>query len=336
MSFPKRLERDRSVGIASGREVPVELLGRAAAQALRAESDWEVRAVFRRSLYCQGRRGGWVCVGLREIGAGPLNVLCAPMPPADWEARRPAVGASGAVEGSWFWVGEGLVLRLADAAVWRPDPPPQPWRRATLRGGLEALAQAIPGRPSRGGFQPLIPWLAGRAGSAPTSTGDDGPLARRALAGIGPLSDWIAAGLAGSTDPLPVPGDAVEALIGLGPGLTPSGDDLLGGVLVALRQLGVSEIADRLAQDVAARAAGRTGAISRAHLAAAAGGEGAAPLHALLAALCTPGAPGLQACLAGVEEVGHSSGWDAVAGLALAAARVVGGPAGRGGAEREE
>ena len=88
---------------------------------------------------------------------------------------------------------------------------------------------------------------------------------------------------------------AVESLIGLGPGLTPSGDDLLGGVLITLRALGWPQAADTLGCWLLPRARARTHAISYAHLACAAGGEGAAALHDTLATLCSPGAPGLRA-----------------------------------------
>jgi len=36
--------------------------------------------------------------------------------------------------------------------------------------------------------------------------------------------------------------------------------------------------------------------------------------------LCTPGASGMRDWVSAIEAIGHSSGWDAVAGLSLAAA----------------
>ena len=76
--------------------------------------------------------------------------------------------------------------------------------------------------------------------------------------------------------------DAVHALVGLGPGLTPAGDDWLAGWLLAqhltedltgLRSRSMSGLADR------------TTTLSRALLACAAAGEADAAWHALLASL---------------------------------------------------
>jgi hypothetical protein len=100
-------------------------------------------------------------------------------------------------------------------------------------------------------------------------------------------------------------GDEAEQLIGLGPGLTPSGDDFFGGVLVALRLAKRRMQAEGLWRWLAPRLAGRTSAISAAHLAAAAAGEAHEALHEVLAG-------GLD--LDKLDAVGHCSGWDALAG----------------------
>ncbi|MEE9273883.1 MAG: DUF2877 domain-containing protein, partial [bacterium] len=59
------------------------------------------------------------------------------------------------------------------------------------------------------------------------------------------------------------------------------------------------------------------GRISRAHLACAARGEGAAALHETLAALLGPDPEAaLAAPLGTLDAIGHTSGWDALAGAA--------------------
>ena len=100
-------------------------------------------------------------------------------------------------------------------------------------------------------------------------------------------------------------GDEAAQLIGLGPGLTPSGDDYLGGMLVALRLSGRSMQADGLWRWLQPRLEGRTSAISAAHLSAAAAGEAHEALHEVLNG-------SLQ--LEKLSAVGHCSGWDALAG----------------------
>lgn len=104
-------------------------------------------------------------------------------------------------------------------------------------------------------------------------------------------------------------GNALSAeaaqLIGLGPGLTPSGDDYLGGMLVALRLTGRGVQADGLWRWLQPRLKERTSAISAAHLAAAAAGEAHEALHIVLNG---------ELDLDSLDRVGHCSGWDALAG----------------------
>jgi hypothetical protein len=101
--------------------------------------------------------------------------------------------------------------------------------------------------------------------------------------------------------------EEAQQLIGLGPGLTPSGDDYLGGMLVALRRTGRTMQAEGLWRWLQPRLRERTSAISAAHLTAAAAGEGHEALHSVL-----DGELDLDA----LDAVGHTSGWDALAGAA--------------------
>lgn len=95
----------------------------------------------------------------------------------------------------------------------------------------------------------------------------------------------------------------VEALIGAGPGVTPAGDDYLGGVLIALHHLERKPQAASLWRWLEPRL-GRTSAISAAYLRAAAQGEGHEALHAVLNG----------GDLGGLDATGHAPGWDALAG----------------------
>ena len=89
------------------------------------------------------------------------------------------------------------------------------------------------------------------------------------------------------------------------PGLTPSGDDYFGGILVALHALHRNAQAAALWRWLEPRLAARTSAISVAHLAAAAQGHAHEALHRIL-----EGDLDLDA----LDSVGHCSGWDALAG----------------------
>ncbi|MDP6452133.1 MAG: DUF2877 domain-containing protein [SAR202 cluster bacterium] len=115
--------------------------------------------------------------------------------------------------------------------------------------------------------------------------------------------------------------EAGKSLVGLGPGLTPSGDDFLGGMFFALWHLNAAypsefnydtEHIDSLLDF----AASQTNQISYAILTDFADGQGPAPLHDLMEALLT-GKPmlAISDCIRRVAAIGHSSGWDMLAGF---------------------
>jgi hypothetical protein len=121
--------------------------------------------------------------------------------------------------------------------------------------------------------------------------------------------------IAGSPDSL----DAAKLvpLIGLGPGLTPSGDDAIGGALITLHVLGEDKVRDLLWHELAPHARTATGDISFAHLSAAAEGFGHEAIHHLINKVMEGGAD-LSGALDTVHAIGHTSGWDAIAGVAIA------------------
>ena len=129
--------------------------------------------------------------------------------------------------------------------------------------------------------------------------GEHNALAEHALPAVEALDEWLRHGLE-------IPA-AAQSLVGLGPGLTPSGDDYLGGMMVALHAVARDARAAALWRWLQPRLAGRTSAISAAHLAAAAEGEAHEVLHRVLQ---NDAAPSL------LDSVGHCSGWDALAGAA--------------------
>mgnify|MGYP002278934842 FL=1 len=105
-----------------------------------------------------------------------------------------------------------------------------------------------------------------------------------------------------------------HGLIGLGPGLTPSGDDFLGAVMLALHALGRRDLGDSLRADLLPCAPQATNTISLSHLRAASRGYGAAALHDALAAVVTGDESAIIDAATRLGGIGHTSGWDALAG----------------------
>jgi hypothetical protein len=115
--------------------------------------------------------------------------------------------------------------------------------------------------------------------------------------------------------------DAAERIVGLGPGLTPSGDDVLAGLLVSMRALGsvvtggrpAIQMADWLGAAVTAHAGTRTTALAATLLGCAARGEAGAEVAAVLRGIA--GLEPLRPAARRLLTAGHTSGTDLVWGL---------------------
>jgi hypothetical protein len=275
-------------------------IGVLAHRALRSGRRGRIVAVFERSLYAV-LDDCWICIGAKDLGSGPLHLLCTGIEP-----RRFSPGKRIIVVDSTIVVDDLPFAGLETASVWAPAPSPD-WTLDGLRIGLAAVDEVwrlLPverGLAASGGI---------RAPSRPS------PVLAAAAPGLAALKRLIEAGLRGQRC-APRDHQGIVALIGLGPGLTPSGDDLIGGALVALATL--SRLATRDALWRACRTHfGRTNEISAAHLRSAALGYAAAPLHEAIHAVIAGQVDRIKPALAALSRIGHSSGLDAFAGALMA------------------
>jgi hypothetical protein len=211
-----------------------------------------------------------------------------------WESR-PGVSAPGPAE---CWAGGSRVLAAGlDIRIvrwWDPSPVFGPLSRARLDHGSGVLAR-----------------LCAAAEHAPGLAGQDGP---------GQLAACCASGdLAGAVE-------AAEHLVGLGPGLVPSGDSVVSGVLLALRLLGGAIsggtravwLANWLSAAVTSDAAQRTTTLAASLLHCAAKGQAAAEVSAVLLGMAgqEPLEPAASRLLASVQGVDLA--WGLVAGCRAA------------------
>jgi hypothetical protein len=184
----------------------------------------------------------------------------------------------------------GERLSVGISTLW--SPPPAPPHAAP---DLPALQAAARGRAPAEGLGCLV-------------LGSHNGLSGHAQPGLDALDRWLVGNALA---------DEAAMLVGLGPGLTPSGDDYLGGVMLALHHVHRATQARGLWRWLEPRLS-RTSPISGAHLAAAAAGEGHEALHEALAHLFQ-GRAGWPAALDRLDAIGHCSGWDALAGFAAVA-----------------
>ena len=292
----------------TGREraMAVAVLGRFAQAILNAHTHGLVIAVFRRSFYI--RFGDEVvCVGPPGLGKGPLNVLADVPSNLEWPAVGLATQQNALRSGALLSVGVHLRFDLNGAAVWQAPPSPV-FSAAELRQGLRLLADSARRR-APGGLGVLLTTL-DQTETAPPHAKDD-PLVQAALWPIAAIWHWLGMALAGSPEVPP----SVDGLVALGPGLTPSGDDFLCGVMAALVYFGHRDIAARLAAVVLPVALRETSLISAAYLSCATQGQASAVLFDALESILAGGRD-LEARLDAVHAVGHTSGWDSLVGAA--------------------
>jgi hypothetical protein len=286
-----------------GNALVVVCIGGYAAERMQHAREGRVRAVFERSAYVELDRQ-WICIGSERLGRGPLNAIVAsPYAIGRTLARlapqQPALG-------TWprFRVADAL-LDCTNATFWHPALPARPIDRARLARGVARMRSAAHARiPAEG-----LAFVVG-------ATGGTGVLADAGTAAAAALRRWVAEDDAAS------PPDALRDMIGLGPGLTPSGDDFIGGALVALHALDWTSRARALADALLPLGEGATHPVSVAHLGAAAHGEGSEALHTCLLALAEDRDP-VRAHDA-IAAIGHTSGWDALAGAMTVAAAIAG------------
>jgi hypothetical protein len=170
------------------------------------------------------------------------------------------------------------------------------WRPPRPRG----LGAVPPARLAR-----TVRWLTGRVAD---------PLD---LAGREAVADLVAALAAGSA-----PDPAVARLLGRGPGLTPTGDDVLAGALVSLIALG-APAAGPLGAAVLAAAPDATTTVSAGLLRHAARGECVPQLFDLLTAVADgrdPAGADLARAAGALLAVGHCSGAGLLHGVVVALA----------------
>lgn len=255
-----------------------------------------------------------------------------------WRAAA-ALTASGHRARVLATLSESVYLTAGDEIVWLGGAGAALHGRAILLSAPSVTSALPPGNADTLGFDlgPAPPWRP--AAPPPTPAIVLADRCRALLAALGELGEprGFGALLAGRTPDFPLDrvadrahafvrgcadGDTVAAtaaaleLIGLGPGLTPAGDDYVGGAFFALTLGADAGEWQRAAAAVVARARSHSHPVSAALLADLCGGAGWAPLHDLAGALAT-GAPRATAVDAArrLVRIGHSSGWDILAGF---------------------
>lgn len=129
----------------------------------------------------------------------------------------------------------------------------------------------------------------------------------------GQFSNWLSSSVAMADIPSCM--NAAQKLAGLGPGLTPSGDDFIMGAIYATWILHPHELAEHMTAEIAKVSAALTTSLSAAWLRAASKGEAGILWHRLFDGLLTCSQPAIQQNMVDILFIGATSGADALAGF---------------------
>jgi len=246
-----------------------------------------------------------VVVGVADLGGLPNGVLVR----EDMDLRAAGIApgqratlTSGGIEldAAGFGVDLSTAVRwCAELPVAGADAGPR-WRARSGVARAAARRLAVASATPRSG---LVPLLGGRSGGS----GRSDLVASRARAALDQLEAAI-----GELDFDRLPAVA-RPLIGLGPGLTPSGDDALVGLAAGLHAL--DHPARRFLRPLAPEAADRTTLVAAALLRHAGAGRFTQRLHELLAALLGDDDDAIEPALERAVAWGATSGLDTLVGV---------------------
>jgi hypothetical protein len=259
-----------------------------------------VRSVHRAAIYVdRPAPDSLLVVAIDDVGGVPGGILVDGVSDLRETGIRPGMVVLRSPDG--FAVPAAAVaIDLSRAVTWHPALPVA----ARFESGTELARTAAMARRMAAELAPaggLAPMLSGRAGP-----GD--PWLVRARGLVGAQLEAL-----GTGDVATALGPTID-LIGLGIGLTPSGDDYLIGLLAGLDATG-DPLAHDLASVIARHAPARTTAVGAAALGHATRGAFSERLHDLLVAIARGRLDDLEAAMKRAMAYGATSGSDTLVGL---------------------
>lgn len=281
-------------------------IGAIAAELVAAHREIEVVAAFERSFYVMSH-GGLICIGVEGIGRGPINITLEDAEKIDWRDAGMFHEVKGEADPRRIVIGDDVTIALDEAETWQP-PRWAAFDRRLSERGLTLLRRQAAGRLPAEGLAALV--------LAPSGPGAQTPTTRAARDQVQALIAALPAALR-TRQPDATLERALTLLLGLGTGLTPSGDDVIGGLFLALTALGHAPLRDTLWESLSGELGDLTTEISAMHLSAAADGLGAEAVHALANAVLSGDGAAITGHLDRVARIGHTSGWDTLAGFTL-------------------
>ncbi|MCB2215424.1 DUF2877 domain-containing protein [Desulfofustis glycolicus] len=276
---------------------------------LSGSARWRITQTYRHCFYCLSDTGDVICIGDAHIDRGPFTITCTV---SDVTAVAALAGSQyvQSCDGTMLF-GDQAILDTARATPWPADFNTCAGPGAALDTMLATLVDTAATTAPQQSFGALIPAIFASQPRAEKTSALTVALHRRLLQVVDAIRYENA-----FDDPERLT-SLLAPLIGLGYGLTPSGDDFCAGWILSLVAIGKTRQATTLATGLFDEAGNRTTAISLAFFRALAESrlsEGQARLlHCCAAGQTTD----LADALHGVYHHGGTSGWDMLAGFAF-------------------
>jgi hypothetical protein len=281
----------------------------AAEQQLDGVHHGQVIAVFDRCFYIKTATG-LLCVGLLDLGRGPLNALlgyqhkCLPFKVSAGEPVR--------ISNHQIIMDDSREIDASCASAYHCEvsftiPSPQVLHRN--RNALKRLQ----GMPEDGFY-----WLLDSQAHCDKESALQSALRCSTSASLNGLADWLRTGFVCSRGGgVSQDVSAASGLLGAGPGLTPAGDDVISGVMLALWRLRRADLATLIWQTIAPRLPSLTNTISAAHLEQAAKGFCGESMNDLLSKVFQAEKIEATTLVAALNSMGCTSGWDTLGGVVM-------------------
>jgi len=301
-------------------------IGETALTRLSTTRDGTVQSVFERAINIQ-LQGGLVSIVTEAAEMGPLNINLRLPGGSKFPASGLAVDAEVRVAGSTLKLPNGTTVEFGSARTYAPRGRlAYPLLTADkLEANLEAMRSTAIRCGNLAGLGELIGLMAPK-----TQVASFERLNLFSSAAVKRIVGMENALRARDTRAV---SEAVGGIVGLGPGLTPSSDDMLAGLVLLCsvfaknggRVLGRGELVAAL-EDTPIT--GKTTTLSSEFLKQAAMGVGNEPVMSLCAALLTQGPASVETKTNRVLSAGETSGTDTVLGLCLGMRLCTGGSSG--------
>lgn len=288
---------------------PVESVGIIAERELSRDQSCQILAVFDRCFYVKTATG-LLCVGLAELGRGPLNALlgselhCLP--------HNLLAGDPVRISNHQIILDNYRIFDASQARSYLGKESQEPVIPQILQRNRNTL-RSLKGRPQDGFF-----WLLENDKSTEHQSALQAALRQTTSASIQCLGDWLQAHFENSNAEFD--SDALHAslgLLGAGPGLTPSGDDVLAGAMLALQRFQRSDAVKDLWEILEPSLTVSTNPISAAHLEQAAKGRCGEVMDDLLNTIFQSQDVDGSTLVAALDSMGCTSGWDTLGGAVM-------------------